>query len=107
MRPLRRWNRFSGHQRRLGVIGENIDVVAFGRGHLLLLLHLFHGGDQIAQRGRLFEARFFGRLLHPRAQILGQIVVPAFQEQPHVANRRGVCFVGGQPFTHGPRQRWM
>ncbi len=38
------------HQRRLGVAGEDIDVVALGRGHLLPFFHLFHGRQQVAQR---------------------------------------------------------
>ena len=36
------------HQRRLGVDGEDIDIVALGRGHLLALFHFLHSGQQVA-----------------------------------------------------------
>ncbi len=31
-----------GDERRLGMVRQDVDVFAFGRGNLLLLLHLFH-----------------------------------------------------------------
>ena len=48
-----------------------------------------------------------GGLVHARAKLIGQIPVPAFEEQPHVADRLGVCSRSTSPSTHGPRQRWM
>ena len=67
------------HQRRLGIRGEDVDIVALGRGHLLALVHFFHGGEQVAQRRRLFEARLLGGLLHALAQTGGQIRMPALR----------------------------
>src|ERR1700730_2241506 len=55
------------NQWRLSIISENIDVLAFGGGDLLLLFHLFHGGDEIARCGGLLEERFLRRPLHPFA----------------------------------------
>ena len=83
-------------QRRLGVVGEDVDVLAFRRRDLLFLLHLFDGSDQVAQAGGLLEAHLERRLLHALAQFVGQIAQTAFQEQPDVANGAGVGFVRGQ-----------
>ena len=44
-----------GDQRRLGVEAEDIGIVARSRRHLLALIHLFHGGQQIAQAAGFFE----------------------------------------------------
>ena len=85
-----------GDQRRLGVVSQNIDVLALGGGDLLLLLHLLDRGHQIAQRGRFFKAHFFGGLAHAAAQLASQILVASFQEQAHVAYRGGIGFIGGQ-----------
>jgi hypothetical protein len=96
------------HQRRLGVASENVDVLAFGGGDLLLLLHLLHGRDQIAQPAASSKRCPFGCLAHARAQIASQIFVASFQEQLHVANRGGVRLHRWlSRATHGPRQRWM
>ena len=43
------------HQRRLGVDAEDVDVVSFGGGHLLPLLQLLDGCDEVAQARGLLE----------------------------------------------------
>ena len=97
-----------GHQRRLGMVSQDVDVLAFGGGDLLLLLHLFHGGDQIAQSGRFFKAR---RLRTPvcirprnsRARSLWRPSRNSFTSRTAAAYASSVV----KPWTHGPRQRWM
>src|ERR1022692_1586030 len=91
------------HQRRLGVDGENIDIVALGRGHLLALVEFLHGGQQVAQRAGFFEPRGLRRGFHTGAQFGGKVGVPALQEQAHIAHCAAIRVIGGQPFHAGPQ----
>ncbi len=91
------------HQRRLGVGSQDVDVFALGGRDLLLLLHLFDGRGQVAQRGGFLKTRVDGGLLHPRAQALDQILQASFQEQTHIAHRRGVLFVRSETFDAWPQ----
>ena len=97
MWPSAQMEQIHRDQRRLGVVGEDVGVAAFGRGHLLLLAHLFHGVQQFMQRRGFFVAHGRAGVFHALAQFLRQILVPAFQEQPDGAHRFGVLLVGGQP----------
>ena len=92
------------HQRRLGVAGEDIDVVALGRGHLLPLLDLFHRGEQIAQRRRplrsaSLRAAASMRARRPRARSVWR---PSRKSR---TSRTAACvgIVGGQPFDARPQ----
>ena len=85
-------------QRRLGVISKDVGIVAFRRGHLLLLAHFFHGVQQIVQSRRLFVAHFRAKGLDATAQFPSQILMPAFQKQPHRPHRFGVCGIRRKSF---------
>ena len=66
-------------QRRLGVEAEDIGIVAGSGGHLLALVHLFDGGQQIAQRGGLFEAHVVGGFLNAvaRSSLASALCLPS------------------------------
>ena len=85
--PVPQVEEVDGDQRRLGIAGQDIGVIAAGCRHLLALFHLFHGDEQIAQTARFLEAHFVGSLLHALAQLGRQIAVAAFEKQPHIADR--------------------
>ena len=80
-------------QRRLGVVGEDVGVVAFGRGHLLLFAHFLDGVQQIVQRGGFFVAHGLAGGFDARSQLLFEILVAAFEEQADIAHGLGVAFV--------------
>ena len=50
---------------------EDIDIVAFGGGHFLALLHFANGGGEVAEVGSFFEARVFGGRLHAAIEFVG------------------------------------
>ena len=78
------------------------------RRHLLLALtQRIDCADRVAQLGGLFEALVAGRLGHPPPQILDELVVAPFEEQPRVAHRRRVAFATQISRTHGAMQRLM
>ncbi len=57
-----------GHERGLGVIAEDVGIVALGGGHFLSLVHFFDGGEEIAQAGGLFETHVVRGLLDLRTR---------------------------------------
>ena len=79
----------------VGILLSVADGLAFGCGDLLLFLHLLDCRNQVTKTRRFFKAHFFRRQTHAPAQLTSQILVAAFQEEPDVANSRGVRFVGG------------
>jgi hypothetical protein len=74
-----------GDHGRLGVVAEDIGVVAGGGGHLLALGHFFHGVQQIAQGGGLFEAHI-GRCASICSRNSPRACVAAFEQQTHLAH---------------------
>ncbi len=92
-----------GDQRRLGVVGEDVGVVALGGGHLLLLFDLFDGGDQVPQRGGFLIAHFGGGFVHAGAQVADQVAVAALEEEPDVPDGGGMFLHRGQPLNAGSK----
>ena len=83
MRPLRRWKRLTATRGGSAWIGEDVGVVAGGGGHVLLLLDLRDGGDEVAEGGGAFVLHGVGGLLPcGRASSIGEVAVAAFEEEP-------------------------
>ena len=104
--PVAQVEEIERHQRRLGVDREDIDVVALGRGHLLALLDLFHGGDQVAQSGGFLEAHLLAGGFHADAHIRApdRVWRPSRNRR---TSRTAAAYASSvvSPWTHGPRQR--
>ena len=97
-----------GDQRRLGVAGEDVGIVALGGGHLLALFHLFDGGEQIAERGGFLEARALRRPLAMRVRSWpARSRVRPSRKSPRRARRSAYSSSVVSPATQGPWQRWM
>ena len=69
-----------GDERRLCVKGEDVRIISLHGGHLLLLLHLLHRRDEVAEIGCLLEAHVLGGIVHTVTQPIRKIAVPAFEE---------------------------
>ena len=85
-------------QRRLGVETEDIGVVSRSGGHLLALVDLFDGGEQIAEGRGFFETHFIGGFLNAVAQFVRQRAVLAFEKQPDLADRLRIRFRSREAF---------
>ncbi len=72
-----------GHQRRFGIVAENVSIVGFERRHLLLFAHFFHGFEQRVQRRGFFVTHLRTQLLDPLSQIAREIAMAAFKKHPH------------------------
>ena len=96
--PVAQVEQVHGHQRRLGVVGEDVGVVA----RAAAIFCCSSSSSTVAIRSRSAAAsskRISLRTPPPCARaVVGQVPVPAFQEQPHVAAPPGVGLIGGEPF---------
>jgi hypothetical protein len=99
--PVAEMEQIYGHQRRFGVDGHDVGVVAGSRGHFLALIHFFDRGKQVAQRGRALEFELLRRLLHAELQLARQVAGLAVQEQLQIADRARILLIRGQPFHAG------
>src|SRR5688500_13737359 len=73
---------------------ENVAMVETGRRHLLLALaDRVDRADGIAQLRGFFVALAARRLRHPLAQLTGELVVAALEEQSGVGDGDGVAFL--------------
>jgi hypothetical protein len=90
-----------GDQGRLGVVSEDICVVALGRGHFLLFGDFLDRVQQVVQGAGFFITRRLAGGLDAGSQLLLEIFVPAFEEQAGVAHSLGVALIGHQAFDAG------
>jgi hypothetical protein len=61
-----------GNERRLGIIAEDVGIVARSRSHLLALFHLFDRGQKIAQAAGFLEPHRIRRFRNAGAQFTRQ-----------------------------------
>ncbi len=90
--------KIGSYQRGLGVVSEDIRVVALRRGNALALFDVFQGAEQIAIGSGLFEEFFFGGGGHAGFEALHQVVALAFEKKAGIAKGFGVALVGGEAF---------
>ena len=76
-----------GDERRFGVIGKHVGVVALGCGDALAFFDVFERAEQVAIRRSLLVHFFFGGSRHSFFQALDQIVPAAFEQESHIARR--------------------
>ena len=91
-----------GHQRRLGMPGQDVDIVPRGGGNFLALLDLRERSQKIAVGGRLFETFGTGGLEHARLQTFHQVRTAALQKHFRVARGLRVFFIRGESRNAGP-----
>ena len=101
--PIAQVEKIHGNERRLGVVAEDIGIVARGRGHFLALIHFFDRGQQIAQRAGFFEAHVVRSFLDAFAQFARERSMLAFEEQAHLPDRLRVSLGSRQAFDARPR----
>ena len=84
---------------------EHVAIAELRRRHLLLLplAHRLHGAHRVAQLRRFLEALVRRRLEHARLQLIGELVVAAFEEQAGVGHRHGVALFAADR-RHARRQ---
>ena len=92
-----------GDERRLGVVGEDVGVVALSGGNALALFDVFERAEKIAIGGGLFEEFLLGGGSHAFFEALDQVVALAFQKEPSVAHGFRVALVGGQSGDAGTK----
>ena len=85
-----------GNERRFGVVGKNIGVVALRGGNALAFFDVFERAEKIAIGGGLFVEFFFCGGGHALFEAFDEIVAAAFEKQSHVARGFGVALVGGE-----------
>ena len=88
-RADRRYGRCAGgtglrRERRLGIVGEDVGVFAFGCGHLLFLLHLREQLTSGCASCRFLEPHLLRGGFHPLFKLDRQVVMTAFEEQAHI-----------------------
>ena len=88
--------KIGGNQRRLGVIGENVGVVALRGGDALAFFDIPEGAKKIAVRSSLLEKFFFGGGHHALFQTLDEVVAAPFQEHADVARSLRIAVVRGK-----------
>ena len=99
--PAAQVKKIDGYQRRLGVPGQHVGVIAFGGSHFLAFVEVLQGAYQVPQRCRLFVHFAAGGLLHAALKTEQQVVSPAFQKHFHVARGLRKTIVGGQAHDAG------
>ncbi len=78
--PAAQVEQIHGHLRRFGVPGEDVGVVAFGRGDLLALFHFSERAQQIAIAAGLLVALLLRGALHALLQTAREIVASPFEK---------------------------
>ena len=94
--PSAKMEEIHGHQRRLRVPGQHVDVVPLRGGNFLAFFDLGERAQQVAIRRGLLEAFGVGSLHHARFEALHQVVAAALEKQFRVARRFRVFLIRGQ-----------
>ena len=81
-------------ERRLGVPGEDVRIVAHGCGHLLAFFDFFESSEQVAEGGGFFKALFVGGTLHALGEASAELGLATVEKEADVAGGLGVAFVG-------------
>ena len=91
-----------GDERRFGVIGKHIGIVALRGGDALALFDVVERAEKIAIRGGFLEALRFGCGEHALFDAFHQVLAAAFEKHARVAHGFRIALVGGQPGDAGP-----
>ena len=95
--PAAQVKKIRGHQRRLGVIGENVGIIALRRRDPLALLDVFERAQQVAISRGLLEQFFLRGGGHAFFEAVHQIVAASFEKHARITRGFGVALVGSEP----------
>jgi len=86
-----------GDERRLGVVGQNVGVVALRGGNALALCDVFDGAQEIAIGGGFLKVLLFGGGHHTRFDALHEVVAAAIEKHADIVYGFRVAGAGGEP----------
>ena len=96
------------NQRRLRMIGKDIDVLAFRPPPSSASAPSREQSSTRLRRPAASSKRISSEAACIRlCSSCGQVAMPPFEKQTHVPHRRAYASSVVSPSTHGPRQRWM
>src|SRR5579871_3088179 len=90
-----------GDEGRLGVVGENVGVIALGGSDALALFNVLQCAKEVAICGGLFEEFFFRGGGHALFETLDEIVAATIEEETNIVRGFGVTFLCGEAGNAG------